>query len=147
MPTIWLLDALKEQRKLFEGASAFDKKKKKPGTKFNPEQLGPGWLTELIRDFKIAVYYKLESLFRLHETSCESTHLNRISFFKTALHAAQSVSFSQGFPFWYIQLTREEPVCFLPLKNCFRTEAYYNTANLLNTEDACALRVLTKIFL
>ena len=59
------------------------------------------------RYFEIS-YFKLESLFRSHENSCESSHLNRIFFYKTALHAAQSVSFSRVFPFWYIQLTLEE---------------------------------------
>ena len=38
-------------------------------------------------------YFKLESLFGSHETSCESSHLNRIFFYKTAPNSAQSFFF------------------------------------------------------
>ena len=38
-------------------------------------------------------YFKLESLFGSHETSCESSHLNRIFFYKTAPNSAQCFFF------------------------------------------------------
>ena len=91
-------------------------------------------------------YFKLESLFGLHETSCESSHLNRIFFYKTAHHSAQCFFFPSFSVLVHpAYITRS--ICFLPLKNCFRKEAHYNTANLLNTENACALLVVIKIFL
>ena len=38
-------------------------------------------------------YFKLESLFGSHETSCESSHLSRIFFYKTAPHSGQCFFF------------------------------------------------------
>ena len=87
-------------------------------------------------------YFKLESLFGSHETSCESSHLNRIFFYKTSLHSAQCFFFPSFSVLVYPAYIRGLNKCFLPLKNCFRKEADYNTANLLNTENACTLLVL-----
>ena len=60
-------------------------------------------------------YFKLESLFGSHETSCESSHLNRIFFYKTAHHSAQCFFFPSFSVLVHpAYITRS--ICFLPLK-------------------------------